>query len=467
MSKIKRKEKSVYTCSSCGAMSPRWLGRCGGCGEWNTLVEETQVRGGKGRGAASSSGGPTARGASGAVPLGEVNHEDARRIPSGIDELDRTLGGGVVAGGVTLLGGDPGIGKSTLLMQALAKFAAAGHEALYVTGEESASQVALRGKRLGGAGMDRVKVLATTDLEAVEKAVRACRPHVAVIDSIQTIRTRDLESAPGTVSQIREVSSRLIDLAKEGGVSLFLIGHVTKDGSLAGPKMLEHLVDTVLSFEGDRSHAFRLVRTVKNRFGPTHELGVFEMVRQGLREVPDPSALFLAERPTAVAGSVVVPTAEGTRPLLVETQALVAPAVYGAARRVATGVDANRLAILLAVIERKADIHILDRDAFVSVAGGARVDERAIDLGLSLAVVSSLREVALGPKVAVFGEIGLAGEVRAVPRPGPRVVEAVKMGFTRVVLPKGNAERLTTEERRGAELMPVGTLNEALEVVFD
>jgi DNA repair protein RadA/Sms len=291
-------------------------------------------------------------------------------------------------------------------------------------------------------------------------------PHVAVVDSIQTVRSRDVESSAGSVAQLREVSARLIEVAKRDGVALFLIGHVTKEGALAGPKMLEHLVDTVLAFEGDRSHAFRIVRSTKNRFGPTHEMGVFEMVREGLREVPDPSALFLAERPEASAGSLVVPTAEGSRPLLVEVQALVAPAVYGAARRVASGVDANRLAILLAVIERKADIHVLDRDVFVSVAGGARVDERAMDLGLALAVVSSLRERAVDEKVAAFGEIGLAGEVRAVPRPGPRVSEAVKMGFSRVVLPKGNAERLTKSERKGAELVAVSTLEQALEAVF-
>jgi DNA repair protein RadA/Sms len=452
----KRKEKTVYACTACGATAARWLGRCPECGEWNTIAEETQVvrKGGGGRARAT------------AVALSDVDSEDARRLPTGIGELDRVLGGGAVAGGVTLLGGDPGIGKSTLLMQALAALAAAGRTVVYATGEESASQVAMRGERIGGAGMREVKILATTELEDVEAALREVHPHVAVVDSIQTVRSRDVESSAGSVAQLREVSARLIEVAKRDGVALFLIGHVTKEGALAGPKMLEHLVDTVLAFEGDRSHAFRIVRSTKNRFGPTHEMGVFEMVREGLREVPDPSALFLAERPEASAGSLVVPTAEGSRPLLVEVQALVAPAVYGAARRVASGVDANRLAILLAVIERKADIHVLDRDVFVSVAGGARVDERAMDLGLALAVVSSLRERAVDEKVAAFGEIGLAGEVRAVPRPGPRVSEAVKMGFSRVVLPKGNAERLTKSERKGAELVAVSTLEQALEAVF-
>ncbi len=453
----KRKEKTVYACTACGATAARWLGRCPECGEWNTIAEETKVvRKGGGRGGARAT----------AVALGDVESDSARRLPTGIGELDRVLGGGAVAGGVTLLGGDPGIGKSTLLMQALAALAAAGRTVVYATGEESASQVAMRGERIGGAGMRDVRILATTELDDVESALRDAHPHVAVIDSIQTVRSRDVESSAGSVTQLREVSARLIEIAKRDGIALFLIGHVTKEGALAGPKMLEHLVDTVLAFEGDRSHAFRIVRSTKNRFGPTHEMGVFEMVREGLREVPDPSALFLAERPEASAGSLVVPTAEGSRPLLVEVQALVAPAVYGAARRVASGVDANRLAILLAVIERKADIHVLDRDVFVSVAGGARVDERAMDLGLALAVVSSLRERAVDDRVAAFGEIGLAGEVRAVPRPGPRVSEAVKMGFSRVVLPRGNAERLTKSEKKGAELIPVSTLEQALEAVF-
>jgi DNA repair protein RadA/Sms len=458
--KSKKKDKSVYACASCGTTAAQWLGRCPGCGEWNTMAEEVTVM------ARSGKGGRSGRSAAVPVPLSDVRSEDAERMPTGIGELDRVLGGGLVRGGVTLLGGDPGIGKSTLLMQALAALSAKGLVVIYATGEESASQVALRGERIGGEGMDKVQILATTELEDVERALGEAKPHVAVVDSIQTVRSRDVDSSAGSVSQLREVSARLIDVAKRDGMALFLIGHVTKDGALAGPKMLEHLVDTVLAFEGDQSHAFRILRGTKNRFGPTHEMGVFEMVNEGLIEVPDPSALFLAERPTASAGSLVVPTAEGSRPLLVEVQALVAPAVSGAARRVATGVDSNRLAILLAVIERKADVHVLDRDVFVSVAGGARVEERAMDLGLALAVVSSLRERAVDARVAAFGEVGLAGELRAVPRPGPRVSESVKMGFTRVVLPKANAERLTPSEREGAELVIVGTLAEAIEAVF-
>jgi DNA repair protein RadA/Sms len=461
------KSKTVFSCTSCGGAAPRWMGKCPTCGEWNTLVEEVVRERSEKRERARDRGTTDAKGAAKAVPLSEVTSDEARRLPTGIGELDRVLGGGLVAGGVVLLGGDPGIGKSTLLMQALAALAARGKVALYATGEESASQVALRGERIGGEGMRDVRIVATTELEDALAVLDTVLPDVAVIDSIQTLRSAELESAAGSVAQIREVSARLIDVAKQKGIALFLIGHVTKDGALAGPKVLEHLVDTVLAFEGDQSHAFRLVRSTKNRFGPTHELGVFEMVREGLREVPDPSALFLAERRSGASGSIVVPTAEGSRPLLVEVQALVAPAVYGAARRVATGVDANRLAILLAVLERKAEVHVLDRDVFVSIAGGARVDERATDLGLAVAVVSSLRERAVPADVVVFGEIGLAGEVRAVPRPGPRVAEAKKMGFARVVVPKGNAERLTAEEREGVELLPVGSLDEALAIVFE
>ena len=336
-----------------------------------------------------------------------------------------------------------------------------------MTGEESAAQIALRARRLESPGVNDVVVQATTDLEDVEAAIARDQPDVAVVDSIQTIRSGDLESAAGSVGQLREVTARLVDLAKRTGVAMFLIGHVTKDGAIAGPKLLEHLVDTVLSFEGDRTHAFRLVRTTKNRFGPAQEVAVFEMVREGLREVPDPSALFLAERPRAAAGSLVVPTAEGSRPLLVEVQALVAPAVYGAARRVATGLDGNRLAILLAVLERKADVHVLDRDVFASVAGGARVEEPALDLALAIAVVSSLRERAVAPDLVVFGEVGLAGEIRAVPRAAPRLAESRKMGFRRAIIPRGNAQRLTAEERDGIEVVEVGSLVDALRAALD
>jgi len=467
---VSKKAQTIYVCTACGASSPRWLGRCPQCQGWGTLAEErarAAASGGGRAGAGAGSGGVGGDGHRAPTKLSEVRADDARRLPTGLGELDRVLGGGVVGGSVVLVGGDPGIGKSTLLMQALAGLAERGAKTLYVTGEESAAQIALRARRLDSPGVNDVIVQATTDLEDVEAAIARDRPDVAVVDSIQTIRSGDLESAAGSVGQLREVTARLVNLAKRTGVAMFLIGHVTKDGAIAGPKLLEHLVDTVLSFEGDRTHAFRLVRTTKNRFGPAQEVAVFEMVREGLREVPDPSALFLAERPRAAAGSLVVPTAEGSRPLLVEVQALVAPAVYGAARRVATGLDGNRLAILLAVLERKADVHVLDRDVFASVAGGARVEEPALDLALAIAVVSSLRERAVAPDLVVFGEVGLAGEVRAVPRAAPRLAESRKMGFVRAIIPRGNAQRLTAEERSGMEVVEVGSLADALRAALD
>ncbi|MFW6066883.1 MAG: DNA repair protein RadA [Myxococcota bacterium] len=450
--------KSIFVCIQCGQSSPKWLGRCPGCGAWSSLEEEVR---GPGRPAAAPVAGEVAP-----VALGEVRAEEARRLRTGIGELDRALGGGVVAGGVVLLGGDPGIGKSTLLMQALASLAHRGHRTLYVTGEESAAQIGLRARRLGLPGVEQVQVLAVTELEPVERAVERVAPEVVVVDSIQTLRSAELEASPGTVSQLREVTGRLTDAAKKAGVGVFLIGHVTKEGALAGPKVLEHLVDTVLAFEGDASHAFRLVRATKNRFGATHEVGVFEMAQEGLREVADPSRLLLAERPEATPGSIVLTTAEGTRPLCVEVQALVAKAAFGSARRVASGVDANRLGILLAVLERKVGIQVLDQDVFASVAGGVRVDERALDLALAVAVVSSLRDRPPSGNLAVFGEVGLAGEVRGVPRAGARVGEARKLGLTRIVLPRTNAESLSAEERAGLELRPVSRLSEALEAAL-
>jgi len=419
------------------------------------------------RGAARSAGNVAGDHLARPTPIGEVPPDGARRISSGLAELDRVLGGGAVLGGVVLLGGDPGIGKSTLLMQSLAGIAREGGKALYVTGEESAAQVAMRATRLALPGMDRVLVQATTDLGDVERAIDEMQPCAVVVDSIQVVRSAALESAAGSVAQLREVAARLVELAKRRSIALFLIGHVTKEGMLAGPKVLEHLVDTVLSFEGDATQAFRVVRASKNRFGPAHEMAVFEMLRDGLSEVPDPSVLFLAERPSRAAGSVVLPAAEGTRPVLIEVQALVAPARMGPPRRVATGLEGSRIAILLAVLDRKADVHVLDQDVFASVAGGARVDERAADLALAVAVVSSLRDRAVAPDLAVFGEVGLAGELRAVPRAGARLQEARKMGFTKVILPRGNLSQTTPEERQGLELVGAPTLVDALISAFE
>ena len=399
------------------------------------------------------------------MAIGDVAADDAERFGTGIVELDRVLGGGVVRGGVTLLGGEPGIGKSTLLMQAVAGVAASGKRVLYVTGEESAAQVALRARRLGVP--DRLLLLATTDVNDALHALSVERYDMAVIDSIQTLRSADLESASGSVAQLRDVASRLTEYAKTQHVALFVIGHVTKDGSLAGPKVLEHLVDTVLSFEGDATHAFRIVRATKNRFGPAQELGVFEMASDGLRAVADASSLFIAERPLRAAGSVVLPTTQGTRPILVEVQALVAPALYGAPRRVTTGLDANRLAVLLAVLQRRAAVQVLDQDVFASVAGGVRIDEPAVDLALSVAIVSSLRDRPVMTDRALFGEVGLTGELRAVARPAVRIQEAKKLGFTSVVLPQANLAHLTQDERSELTLLGAKDLDQALSLAFD
>lgn len=446
-------DKAVFECSACGAQSPKWLGRCAECGAWSTL-SEVRVR-------------PTAtRVPASRVPLelDAVLAEPSVRISTTVGEFDRVLGGGLVPGAVILLGGDPGIGKSTLLTQIVLGMAGAGQAVLYATGEESASQVALRARRLGRA--DGAQLLATTELADVQAAIEA-RPYVlVVIDSIQTLRAAELQSSSGSVGQLREVASRLTDLAKQSGTALVLIGHVTKDGGLAGPKVLEHLVDVVLSFEGDATHAYRLVRGQKNRFGPTHETAVFEMLSEGLREVRDPSALFIAERPDRATGSVVVPTAEGSRALLLEVQALVAPAQYGAPRRVVTGLDSNRLALMLAVLQRKAGIHVLDQDVFASVAGGARVDEPAVDLALCAAVVSALRDKPIAAGLLAFGEVGLTGELRAVPRAAARIAQAGKLGFSRIVLPDANAERLTAAEKKGVTLLPAANLSDALERMF-
>lgn len=447
--------KSHFECTACGATSPKWLGRCLGCSGWNTLEE---VRGSARAARAAHAAAATER----AVPvsLGEVVADDVARIQTGIGELDRTLGGGIVVGGVTLLGGDPGIGKSTLLMQALVALAQAGRKALYVTGEESAAQVALRARRIGMS--PDVMLLSTTDLSDVMLALQKQAFEVVVIDSIQTLRSPELEAAAGSVAQLREVAASLTDQAKRAGQAMFLIGHVTKEGSLAGPKVLEHLVDTVLTFEGDATHAYRIVRAEKNRFGPAFEVGVFEMREEGLREVSDPSRLFVEDRPEQVAGSAVMATAEGSRPLLVEVQALVAPAQYGMPRRVATGIDANRIALLLAVLHRKVGVQVLDQDVFASAVGGVRITETAADLGLCAAVVSSLRDRPLPRGHVMFGEVGLAGELRAVSRAGARLKEAAKMGFVRAVIPEANASKLVAAEQPDIELIPAATLADAL-----
>jgi DNA repair protein RadA/Sms len=451
------KSSTQFVCQACGASSLKWLGRCVGCGGWNTLVEE-RVSAGAGASVKSST-------LSVALALHDIAHDDAARIATGIGELDRVLGGGAVLGAVVLVGGDPGVGKSTLLLQALAGLTERGVRALYVSGEESAAQTAQRARRLG-LHPQNLLVLAESDLGAVERAVREHKPKALVVDSVQTIRESGLESAAGTVSQLREVTARLTELSKQNGIATFLVGHVTKEGQLAGPKVLEHLVDTVLSFEGERGQAFRTLRTTKNRFGSASEVGVFEMTAEGMTEVRQPSALFLAERPRGASGSVVAATAEGARPLLVEVQALVGPPGSPSPRRTANGVDGGRLAMLLAVLARRASIEIASSDVFANIAGGMRIDEPALDLALALALASSFRGRPFADRAVAFGEIGLAGEVRGVARAAARLAEARAMGFTQVVLPASTAERLSYDERDGLELVPVSTLERAVDVLL-
>jgi len=446
------KPKTHYTCQACGLQSPKWLGRCTDCGAWSSLVEEIEARPGERHaawGAASSEHSP--------IPLHQVAAETQPRRATGIQELDRVLGGGVVPGSLVLLGGDPGIGKSTLLLAAIDRLSRQS-PTLYVSGEESLQQTKMRADRLQ-ISSSKLHLLAETDASKILIAAENLKPAAVAIDSIQTMYLPELGNAPGSIAQVREVSGRLMAFAKRSGIPTFLIGHVTKDGAIAGPRVLEHMVDTVLYFEGDRGHPFRILRAHKNRFGSTNEVGVFEMKGTGLIEVPDPSALFLAERPLGKPGSAVTSTLNGTRPLLVEVQALVARTGYGTARRTTMGVDTNRVALLAAVLERKEDMQLVGCDIFVNVAGGMQLTEPDSDLAVCAALVSSLKNKALHPQTLVLGEVGLAGEVRAVGQIELRLAEAEKMGFQRIVLPKGSARKL---EPRKSTLVPVETLSEAL-----
>jgi len=437
------KDALVFVCQSCGASHPKWSGRCSSCGAWNNLVEERAPKGraARARNAISVSAG------GGVVSLDEAMDAEMPRVATGLTEFDRVLGGGLVHGSVVLLGGEPGVGKSTLLLQVVAALAARSRESdvrggvLYASGEESASQVASRARRLGVGSDAALKLLSTGELDALEAAVLKADPSIIAVDSVQTMRANDLESAAGSVSQLREVTARLVTMAKQQGRTVLLVGHVTKDGSLAGPKVLEHLVDVVLAFEGQRSGGPRVLRGIKNRFGASGELCVMEMTRDGLREVSDPSALFLAERPKDVPGSVVVSSADGARPLLLEVQALVTPSAAPNPRRIATGIDGTRLSILTAVLAQRAGLPLRDRDVFVSVAGGASIEEPAADLAVVCALASSVVELAMPADLVVFGEVGLAGEVRAVPRCTPRLEEAMKLGFKRALIPKANVDR--------------------------
>jgi DNA repair protein RadA/Sms len=443
------KAKSVFVCSECGASALKWMGMCPSCGEAGTLSEQAAERGARATGPAASP-----------VPLAEIEAREVERISTGLAELDRVLGGGLVAGQVTLIGGDPGIGKSTLLLQALAALGAK-HKVLYVSGEESAEQVALRARRLG-VGTAGVGLLAEIQLERVLGALQAARPEVAVVDSIQTLWSDTLQSAPGSVAQVRECAAQLTRHAKKAGTALFIVGHVTKEGAIAGPRVLEHIVDTVLYFEGDPHSQFRLVRAVKNRFGAVNELGVFAMTDGGLRGVSNPSALFLQRHEKDVAGSCVLATLEGTRPLLVEIQALVDAAHAPNPRRLTVGLEQNRLAMLLAVLHRHAGIATMDQDVFVNAVGGVRIGEPAADLAVALAIVSSLTDRPVPGKVLAFGEVGLAGEVRPAPRGQDRLKEAAKLGFTRAIVPKANTPKAKIA---GLEVIAVERVEQAVRLL--
>ena len=449
------KTRNIFTCQQCGMQSPKWLGKCPDCGQWNSLVEET-VEVVKGSRAA------TVVPASRPARLAEIALDEEDRRLCGIGEFDRVLGGGVVPGSLLLIGGDPGIGKSTLMLQA-ADCWARGKKVLYATAEESARQVKLRAERLGVAGGD-LYLLAENSLEAIIEHARTLNPGYLVVDSIQTVFTAALESAPGSVSQVRECAGRLMHIAKGEGIPTFLVGHVTKDGAIAGPRMLEHMVDTVLYFEGDAGHPYRILRAVKNRFGSTNEIGVFEMKDAGLAEVPNPSELFLAERPRDEAGSVVVPAMEGTRPILIELQALVSGAAFGNPRRTAIGIDPHRVSLLVAVLEKKVGYTLLSQDIFLNVAGGARLNEPAVDLGIVAALASSHLNRPVPQRTVLFGEVGLAGEVRAVSRPELRIKEAARLGFDRCLLPVNNLKSL--EQPAGMEMVGVRTADEALQILF-
>jgi DNA repair protein RadA/Sms len=447
------KAKSQYVCSECGGASPKWQGQCPQCGAWNTLVEARLEAAPPARFASIA---PTAE----VHTLGEIAATELPRQSSGLPEFDRVLGGGVVPGGVVLIGGDPGIGKSTLLLQALASMAQR-MKVLYVSGEESAPQVALRARRLGVEGQ-QVRLMAEISLERVLAALESEQPQVAVIDSIQTLYSAQLQSAPGSVAQVRECAAQLTRAAKRSGVSLVLVGHVTKEGALAGPRVLEHMVDTVLYFEGDPHSSFRLVRAVKNRYGAVNELGVFAMTDRGLRGVANPSALFLSQHDAGVAGSCVLVTQEGTRPLLVEIQALVDSAHVPNPRRLAIGLEPQRLALLLAVLHRHGGIATFDQDVFANAVGGVRIEEPAADLAVLAAIVSSIRNKPLPRGMVAFGEVGLAGEVRPAPRGQERLREAAKLGFSLAIIPKANAPKHPIE---GMTVVAIDRLTEAIERV--
>lgn len=451
----KGKTSTVFFCQSCGYESPKWMGQCPGCREWNTFVEETVEK-------KSAAKAHERRAAGGPVCLSSIETKDEERVTTRMQELDRVLGGGIVPGSLVLVGGDPGIGKSTLLLQVCQKLADDGHEVLYISGEESLKQIKLRAERIGQFS-DKLRLFCETNLELIGDTIRSSKPEVVIIDSIQTMYNEDASSAPGSVSQVRESTSVLMQLAKGLGISIFIVGHVTKEGTVAGPRVLEHMVDTVLYFEGDRHASYRILRAVKNRFGSTNEIGVFEMRETGLTEVENPSQFMLNGRPEEASGSIVACSMEGTRPILLEIQALVARSQLAMPRRTAAGMDYNRVSLLLAVLEKRLNLHLSGSDVYVNIAGGIRINEPAIDLGVVLAIVSSSRDQAIDEKVLAFGEVGLSGEVRAVSQAAQRVQEAKKLGFTTVILPEVCREQIG--DVKGVRLIGVRSVGDAVRAI--
>jgi DNA repair protein RadA/Sms len=451
------KTKTFFQCQSCGYASPKWLGKCPDCNAWNSFAEEKKEASSRHASLASRLG------KSDPQPLSTVRPASAQRTSSGIAELDRVLGGGIVAGSVILVGGDPGIGKSTLLLQAISGVVKNVGKGLYVSGEESPEQIKIRAERLS-IHSEEIILLPETSLEAIIQTASKITPRVMVIDSIQTVYTEELISAPGSVSQVRECAAKLMLFAKKSDIPVFLVGHVTKEGAIAGPRVLEHIVDTVLYFEGDRGHSYRILRTVKNRFGSTNEIGIFEMSDSGLLEVDNPSELFLLERPLQVSGSVVIASIEGTRPLMVELQSLVSQTNFGLPRRTTIGIDFNKVNLLVAVLEKKIGLHLGGMDIFVNVVGGLKLIEPAVDLGIITAVVSSLRDIPVDPHLFVFGEAGLSGEIRAVAHAETRLKEASKIGFRHAVIPAGNAEKM--RDSFGLKITGVKNVEECIETIF-
>ncbi|EKN62693.1 DNA repair protein RadA [Schinkia azotoformans] len=453
------KKKTKFCCQVCGYETPKWMGKCPGCNEWNTMVEEIELPKSSRRQSFVTSS-ETIAGTNKPQMITTIQSVSEPRIYTEYKEMDRVLGGGIVPGSLVLIGGDPGIGKSTLLLQISSQLANRNHKVLYISGEESPRQTKLRADRLR-IESDNLFVLSETDLAYIEKAIDEMNPSFVVIDSIQTVYHPEVQSAPGSVSQVRECTSHFMRIAKTKGIAIFLVGHVTKEGSIAGPRLLEHMVDAVLYFEGERHHTYRILRAVKNRFGSTNEMGIFEMKEEGLREVLNPSEIFLEERSEGAAGSIVVASMEGTRPVLVEIQALIAPTSFGNPRRMATGIDHNRVSLIMAVLEKRVGFLLGAYDAYLKVAGGIKLDEPAIDLGVAVSIASSFRDQPSNPTDVVFGEVGLTGEIRRVSRVEQRVQEAAKLGFKRVIIPERNIGGWTAP--KGIEVIGVSTVAEALD----